>query len=539
MEDRIRAGVHREFTFGSTAVVPRLQLRLISARWSRPSWLRNPSAHAAAIWIAVYGLIWSTGQGFSTNFLRYGWQIVPWPTLRSHPLTSVWYLHIQPPVWNLILGCLGRWSPMPIALTLQLFSIAAGAVLAGTLAALLTRIDVTRRAATIVALVATINPPVLRLAFDAQYELFVAMLIVVLLWAVAAPMTTKPSHRFLIISAIATTIVMTRSIYQVPWLVLLLVPIANAARKQVSPRVMAAIFIIPLVTIGGWTLKNQIVFGEATLTTWSGMNQLKSVSPTFTTAELQRLAGRGDVSAVAVVGPFQPYANYVGAVPACRLVHRDPAVSAQQSSEPSIGLDGGQFYTTNFNNECYIPIYNIAGRDATYLTTHYPGRWFEARLWSARVWFSSGSANERSGSVVLGAIDDLFAVARVDLPAPAVSTHGWQQDAFILTLGNDDVSWLVVAFTVLVLAAGARHLIRRLRRRGGGRRANVMIVAAFVLAWTFGVGIAGELGEQARFRTMTDPFVVSLGIVLAWSVLQRLRKFVQRQRSRQGGLLPR
>ena len=53
-----------------------------------------------------------------------------------------------------------------------------------------------------------------------------------------------------------------------------------------------------------------------------------------------------------------------------------------------------------------------------------------------------------------------------------------------------------------------------------------MIVASFILAWTFVVGVAGELGEQARFRTMTDPFVVALGIVVAWSALQPLRRRV-------------
>ena len=487
-------------------------------------WLRGAAATAAASWVVVYCVVWSTGQGFSTNFLQYGWQIVPWPTLRSDPFSSVWYLHIQPPVWNLILGCLGRWSPLPIALTLQLVSVGLGALLTGTLAGLLTRIDVPRRWAIIVAVVATVNPPVMRLAFDAQYELFVAVLIVVLLWAVAAPPTTTPACRFLIISAVATTIVMTRSLYQLPWLLLLLVPLANAARKQVSVRVLAAMFVMPLLTIGGWTLKNEILFGEATLTTWSGMNRLKSVAPTFTTAELQRLVANGAISEVAVVGPFQPFAAYAGAVPPCTPVHRDPAVSAQESSESSIGLDGGEYFTSNFNNECYIPIYNIAGSDATYLTTHYPGRWFQGRLWSARVWFSSGSTNERSASVVLRALDDLYAVARVDLPAPVVSTHGWQADAFIITLGDDDVSWIIVGCTVVVLAGGARQLVRRLRRHGGGRRANVIIVAAFVLAWTFAVGVAGELGEQARFRTMTDPFVVALGIVLAPSILQSLRR---------------
>lgn len=499
---------------------------------SLTTWLRRPAARAAAIWVAVYCAVWSSGQGFSTNFLKYGWQIVPWPTLRSHPISSVWYLHIQPPVWNLVLGSLGRWSPATTAVTLQLLSVGLGAVLAGTLASLLVRIDVSRRAAVVIALIATVNPPVLRLAFDAQYELFVAVLLAVLLWAIAAPPSTNAAHRLMVISVAATTVVLTRSLYQLPWLLLLLVPIAHAARRRVSLRVLAAFFALPLLTIGGWTIKNEVLFGEATLTTWSGMNQLKSISPAFSSAELERLAAEGRISAIAVVGPFQPYANYAGVVSPCTPAHRDPSVALPQSSEPSRGLDGRDFYTPNFNHECYIPIYNIAGDDATYLSTHYPGRWIHARLWSARVWFSSGTINERSDSVLLRGLDDMYDVARVDLPAPSVSTRGWQADAFLVTLGEDDVSWVIVGFTVIILAAGCRHLIRRVRRRVGGGRANVVIVAAFILAWTFAVGVAGELGEQARFRTMTDPFVVALGLVLARSVFLFVRdRWVSRTRA--------
>ena len=502
---------------------PLVAVRGLLGRSSAPTWLARPAARGAAFWIAIYVAVWSTGQGFSTNFLKYGWQIVPWPTLRSHPFSSVWYLHIQPPLWNFILGSLGRWSPAPIAVTLQAASVGLGAVLAGTLASLLVRIDVSQRAAVVVALIATVNPPVLRLAFDAQYELFVSVLLAVLLWAVAAPATTKPAHRLMIISVAATMVVLTRSLYQLPWLLLLLVPIAHAARRRVSLRVLGAFFAVPLLTIGAWTVKNEVLFGEATLTTWSGMNQLKSVSPTFSIAELHRLATEGKISEVAVVGPFQPYGNYAGAVSPCSPAHDDPAVALPQSTEPARGLDGRDFYTPNFNDECYIPIYNIAGDDATYLSTHYPGRWFHARLWSARVWFSSGTINERSDSVVLRVLDSVYDVARIDLPAPSVSTRGWQADAFLVTLGDDDVSWGIVALSVLILAAGCRHLIRRARRRGGGGRPNVMIVAAFILAWTFAIGVAGELGEQARFRTMTDPFVVALGTVLARSACLFMR----------------
>jgi hypothetical protein len=53
------------------------------------------------------------------------------------------------------------------------------------------------------------------------------------------------------------------------------------------------------------------------------------------------------------------------------------------------------------------------------------------------------------------------------------------------------------------------------------------VATAFIAAFTFVVGIAGELGEQARFRTMTDPLVWTVGLAgvsNAFSHLLRARK---------------
>lgn len=77
---------------------------------------KRPAVAAAARWALAYVIVWTSGQRFSTAYLDYGWQMLPYDTLRADPLGSVWYLHIQPPLWNLTIGCIGRWSPFPAAL---------------------------------------------------------------------------------------------------------------------------------------------------------------------------------------------------------------------------------------------------------------------------------------------------------------------------------------------------------------------------------------------------------------------------------------
>jgi hypothetical protein len=64
-----------------------------------------------------------------------------------------------------------------------------------------------------------------------------------------------------------------------------------------------------------------------------------------------------------------------------------------------------------------------------------------------------------------------------------------------------------------------------LRRRGDPVRTTVLAVAGFTVAFTFVVGITGELGEQARFRTMTDPLVWTLALPEALRLLCRWRRW--------------
>jgi hypothetical protein len=70
---------------------------------SRKLW-SHAGPRAAVSWVLVYVVVCLTGQKFSTDYLNIGWQLIPWDILSTDPLRSVAYLHVQPPLWNLILG---------------------------------------------------------------------------------------------------------------------------------------------------------------------------------------------------------------------------------------------------------------------------------------------------------------------------------------------------------------------------------------------------------------------------------------------------
>jgi hypothetical protein len=77
--------------------------------------------------------------------------------------------------------------------------------------------------------------------------------------------------------------------------------------------------------------------------------------------------------------------------------------------------------------------------------------------------------------------------------------------------------------TVLVIMAGVRAAWRRLRRRASSPWIQVEVVAGLIVGWNLAVGVLFELGEQFRFRAMTDPITMSIGIWLAWRLVSHVR----------------
>jgi hypothetical protein len=47
-----------------------------------------------------------------------------------------------------------------------------------------------------------------------------------------------------------------------------------------------------------------------------------------------------------------------------------------------------------------------------------------------------------------------------------------------------------------------------------------ILVAGWSVGWTFLTGVVGELGEQARFRTVLQPLTVTLMCCLAFVVFK-------------------
>jgi hypothetical protein len=469
---------------------------------------RRPGLVAGGLWAAVYLAVCLTGQRFSTAYLDYGWQIIPWDTLSSDPIRSVWYLHVQPPLWNLTLGSLAWLSPLSDALTLQVLMASFGVLAAIWATALARELGLRPVLAVAIGLVATLHPEVLKNAFEPTYELpTAALLLGVVLAAARWGRDGRSIRSAALLIGLATAVVLTRSIYHPLWLVTVVAFCWWVSRRGggIPMRQFLALALVPLVLIGGWMVKNEALFDRPTLSSWFGMNLQRAVIPVLDADELQAMFDAGEVSDIAMIGPFGDFDLYAPFEPAasCLLQHGHPAVAVADRTT--------DLYSPNFNYECYLPVFDQAGEDAMAVIRAHPGVWLEGRLWSARVYFAVSPTAASSDSRVLRGLDAVYSLARVDLSG-AISTLGWGTPIFGSLEAPADFGLLQVAGYVAAVVIGAVHLVRLLRRRRDldavhrGRSLG-LVVSGFTVLWTFGVGVVGELGEQARFRTMTDALV--------------------------------
>ena len=51
---------------------------------------------------------WAAGMRFDTGFADSAMQVLDRDILAAHPFSSAWYLHIQPPLFNLVAGIVFR-----------------------------------------------------------------------------------------------------------------------------------------------------------------------------------------------------------------------------------------------------------------------------------------------------------------------------------------------------------------------------------------------------------------------------------------------
>ena len=299
------------------------------------------------VFVAVRVAYWSPAAGFTTAALRTSWQLLDLHRLTADPFGSVALLHIQPPAFNLFVGVVERWSPISAAVTYQVLYAACGLTLLLVLRALLVELGCSELAATVGAVVVALDPVMLSYENTITYELPVATLLVVSGWCCARYARTRSTAHLVGFVAAITAAALTRALLHPLWLVAVFVLVVLAVRPRTGWRGVGAALAIPVVLVGGWILKNQVLFDEPTMSSILGGNLAHGVIAPMPRTAVDALIRDGKLTPAARVRAFSAYAAYQPAIGPCRT-HWTPTVVRALVKEDGI---------SNFNAVCFLRVY--------------------------------------------------------------------------------------------------------------------------------------------------------------------------------------
>ncbi|WCO65757.1 sigma-70 family RNA polymerase sigma factor [Iamia majanohamensis] len=457
------------------------------------------------------------GATLDRRALAVSWQLVDLGVLRADPLGSTWYLHTQPPLYNLFVGSVLRWSPTPPIGTLFVLYFACLIVTGLLLVSLGSRWGAHPVLAGTAAGVALTTPSALRTVVQGSYEVPLATLVVLALWLVQRHVDSPRPGTLVGLSTVLTTLVMVRSVFHPLWLLAVLALVAIA--RPVPARAVAIAVAVPLVVVGGWMGKNQVLFDQATLSSWAGFNAQRGVVAPLDEDAVAADVADGTVTPLATQAPWRSIEAYPDREP-CRPDERHRAISRSTKGDAPREV-------ANFNHSCYLPLYEESRHNATRLAREHPVDYLRSRGAALAIAFavtplgtddpSVGFTGSRAptrtsmdgvGSVVLLPVGTAVPMDTWNLPL-----LGWEQLPI-------EVSITLIAGFLVVVGRGGLGLVR-LASAGWRDRAETWPpheVTWIVAASAVGLLVVGaamvELGENDRFRATIDPLLLALPLFL-------------------------
>ncbi len=463
------------------------------------------------------------GVRYDASLLPVSLQHLDLPLLQDRLLESLWYQHTQPPLFNLLIGLVLKLSPLAPETTFHVLWLACGAALVVGVHRLLRDLGIGRAASIVATIIITCSPTVILYEnwLSYEYPLTLAITVVALAsvrWARGGQLGWLAT-----VAALAAACVLTRALMNPLWYlgVIALVLIARQPRRHWAPAL--CIVVVPGLLIAALMIKNQVVFGSPSLSSWLGWNLQRVTIDELPVETRQQLIDEGVLTPLASYPVFLPTDTYTDVMGPCEREY--PDIPALAEPTKSTGRE-------NFNDECYLPVYRESLANAIAAGRAEPGATARAVVGSFQIWSESSSqyAFVYDNRLHIDGADTLYRqVILLDVPydPPVTTNAGWW-----IPIGTPGGRWraslTVIVATAIAAAAGIRSGLRLLRRRASPHDAALAVIGFTVVTVTV-IGNLFEIGENNRFRFMVEPVTF---VALTWFVVGAVRRLRARRAPR-------
>jgi hypothetical protein len=458
-------------------------------------WRHDGDCCAVALLVTVFVVsrvvLVAMGFQFDLEWQGLSIQNIDLRLLQHHLLQSLWYMHGQPPLWNALVGLSMKLGTAVYPRVWHVVFLGLGLIEALALYGLLRAVRITRWVAVAVTTVFVVSPEVVAYENNFFYDYPTLVLLTVGALAVTRYAADPTLGRGFLAFGLMAALVLLRTLFQWPWLVLVAVVLLAAGRR---PRIVLASSGCAMVLVGGVIAKNWVMYGVPSTTSWTGIMLARSTVLALPYSERRRLVSEGKLHSVSLVVPLSALSDYekVGIRPHPR------------TGIPLLDYPGDALFPKNLENRTFVRISQLYLQDDIWILEHRKAAYLR---------------------YVGKGLGDYFA----SLPDVAGNIHRirtydtWFDRIVYGRIGPGRDGVFLIALYVFAVAAGVWITGRELR--WGADAATVLIAfCTLTLLYVTFVGSVAEVGENYRFRFVLE----SLALVVAAAGVQRLALPVSR-----------
>jgi hypothetical protein len=414
----------------------------------------------------------ASGRLFNSRSLGDGMPLLDRELLLHDLGRSLWYLHAQPPLFNLFVAGMLR-LPGDFARNYQWLAWGMGLARYLLTFALMRRLGVPPWIAAAAVIVFMLMPNAMWLENAVYYGLPLGLMLLAATLAYDRAMRSGSVAALAAAALLLAAMVLTRAFFTWLWCALLLAFFAVTFTRAHGRRARAAAAVaLPLLLVIAFQAKQYAVFRQTLGSSWFGCN-LFSMTAGMRPEKARALAA-GKVSNLVNV--------YRNAEPEVYLRYADlppTGIPALDQLKKSTGQP-------NFNHRVYIPIGRIYLHDSLYLIAHAPHKY---------------AANVLNSLYIFGGYQSGIVF---DHPRNFFARWSWRELAAPL------VGWTLMTIALV-------HGWRRMRRDDANR--FLIAVMLFNVAYVILVSCLFEKSEGPVYRQQIEPF---LWVLLASAAASRL-----------------
>ena len=465
-------------------------------------------------YLASQVFFWVAGGKFDVSLIFTWMHFLDPDLMRTRLLESLWYTHIQPPLFNLFTAFGLRLFPISFAVFFAAVFILLGLVMAWVMYWLSRSLGVAKWLAMTATILYVTGPADM---YFRNWYLYTYPVMAMLIFSAgllfAYLSTGRPIWGWSFFGLLGV-IMMTRYSFHFIWFAAIaagLFIMLKTRRRQIA--VMVA---FPALICLIWLSKNYYLFSSFSMTSWFGYN-ISNITILFLTPdEADALEAEGKISPLSRVSSvasgrhlhlYEDYLQEVG-----HRWHPAPVLHQMFNSTGMI----------NYNHVDYIPVTRQIARDSLAVIRYHPKAYLRGLKRSSMFFFWStlptiSASTERSILLNYHWVWMLLG-GSIGVP-PSAEYHPYD-----ISRAARQVCWLLVIFYILAPAVFIHDLIRG---RGLARLDHARLLTIgfllFNLLYVSTVGILVDCGENNRFRAEIVPLTVVLAAVILQRIIEEIR----------------